>query len=141
MKPLTKWMRFVLRFAAVFNLCAGANMVFLPELTYKLIGMKAPEIDFPIQLVGLLVGLFGVGYYQVARSPIEQRMLLRLGMWSKGLGSVLATYYVIRGHLPLRFVAVYFFADVIYLVPFWLILQRLDNLARVRASDETIIES
>ena len=143
MKPLTKWMRFVLRFAAIFNLCAGANMVLLPKITYEMIGMDppSPRIDFPIQLVGVLVALFGVGYYQVARSPLENRMLLRLGMWSKGLGSVLATIYVVRGVLPPRFVPVYFFADVIYLVPFWLILKRLDRLAKVQASDETISEA
>ena len=97
--------------------------------TYKIIGMEKPDISFPIQLVGILVALFGVGYYLVARHPLQNRTVLMLGFWSKFLGSCLGTGYVILGKLPPQFVGVYFFADVIYLPFFYLILQRLNSLA------------
>jgi CDP-diglyceride synthetase len=125
-------MKFVLRFAAVFNVCAGLFMLIGYHETYKIIGMEKPDISFPIQLVGLLVGLFGVGYYLVARNPFENRTVLMLGFWSKFLGSCLATGYVVLGKLPPQFTAVYFFADVIYLPPFYVILRRLYDLARER---------
>ena len=96
-------MKFVLRFVAVFNVLAGLFMLIGYHETYKIIGMEKPDISFPIQLVGILVGLFGVGYYMVARNPIENRAVLLLGFWSKFLGSCLGTYYVIRGELPLTF--------------------------------------
>jgi hypothetical protein len=131
-KPLTKWMKFLLRLVAVFNVCAGLFMLIGYHETYKIIGMDKPKIHFPIQLVGILVGLFGVGYYMVARNPIENRAVLLLGFWSKFLGSCLGTAYVVLGILPLEFVAVYFFADVIYLPPFYVILRRLYALARER---------
>lgn len=133
-KPLLKWMRFVLRFAAVFNVCAGLFMLIGYHETYKIIGMDKPDISFPIQLVGILVALFGVGYYQVARNPIENRTVLLLGFGSKFLGSCLATGYVVLGKLPLQFVAVYFFADVIYLPPFYVILRRLYRMAGERGA-------
>jgi CDP-diglyceride synthetase len=136
-KPLLKWMKFVLRFVAVFNVLAGLFMLIGYHETYKIIGMNKPDISFPIQLVGILVGLFGVGYYLVAKNPVENRHVLMLGFWSKLLGSCLGTYYVVRGQLPLRFVAVYFFADVIYLPPFYLILQRLYAIERERQSART----
>ncbi|MGQ0633356.1 MAG: hypothetical protein ACT4QC_02000 [Planctomycetaceae bacterium] len=126
-KPLLPWMKFVLRFVAVFNVLAGLHMIVGYHETYKMIGMPKPEIHFPIQLVGILVALFGVGYYMVARRPLENRNVLLLGFWSKLLGSCLGTYYVLSGKLPWRFVPVFFFADIIYLPPFWLILQRLKN--------------
>jgi small multidrug resistance pump len=129
-KPLAKWMKFVLRFAAVFNICAGLFMLIGYHETYKIIGMEKPDLNFPMQLVGILVGLFGVGYYLVARNPTENRAVLMLGFWSKFLGSCLGTGYVILGKLPLHFVAVYFFADVIYLPFFYVILKRLYALAR-----------
>lgn len=125
-------MKFVLRYAAAYNVCAGLFMLIGYHETYKIIGMEKPEISFPIQLVGLLVGLFGVGYYLVARNPIENRTVLMLGFWSKFLGSCLGTGYVVLGKLPLQFVAVYFFADVIYLPPFYVILRRLYAMARER---------
>ncbi|MBI3861784.1 MAG: hypothetical protein HY290_07795 [Planctomycetia bacterium] len=131
-RPLKKWMKFVLRFAAVFNVCAGLFMLIGYHETYKIIGMNKPDTAFPIQLVGILVGLFGVGYYLVARNPIENRAVLLLGFWSKFLGSCLGTGYVVMGKLPLHFVAVYFFADVIYLPFFYVILRRLYALARER---------
>jgi hypothetical protein len=129
-KPLAKWMKFVLRFAAVFNICAGLFMLIGYHETYKIIGMEKPNINFPMQLVGILVGLFGVGYYLVARNPIENRAVLMLGFWSKFLGSCLGTGYVILGKIDPQFVAVYFFADVIYLPFFFVILKRLYALAR-----------
>jgi len=122
-------MKFVLRFVAVYNILAGLHMFVLRKETYEMIGMDDPKVDFPIQLVGQLVALFGVGYYMVAKNPLQNRNILLLGFWSKFLGSCLGTWYVARGILPLRFVLVYFFADVIYLVPFWLILQRLRRFA------------
>lgn len=128
-RPLTRWMKFVLRFVAFFNVGAGLFMLIGYHETYKIIGMNKPDISFPIQLVGILVGLFGVGYYLVARNPVENRNVLLLGFLSKLLGSCLGTWYVLRGQLPLQFVAVYFFADVIYLPPFYLILRRLYALA------------
>src|SRR5579871_4616041 len=129
-KPLTKWMKFVLRFVAAFNVGAGLFMLIGYHETYQIIGMDKPDRSFPIQLVGILVGLFGVGYYLVLKNPIENRAVLALGFWSKFLGSCLGTGYVVLGKLPLQFVAVYFFADVIYLVPFYIILRRLYGIAR-----------
>jgi small multidrug resistance pump len=131
-KPLLPWMKFVLRFVAVYNVLAGLHMLILRHETYDMIGMKHPDIDFPIQLVGILVALFGLGYYMVAKNSIENRNILLLGLLSKTCGSCLGTYYVVRGILPVRFVLVYFFADVIYLVPFFLILRRLNRIAAER---------
>lgn len=128
-RPLLPWMKFLLRFAAVFNILAGLHMALLYHETYKIIGMNKPDLQFPIQLVGILVALFGVGYYLVARHPLRNRQMLMLGFWSKLLGSCLGTGYVVTGKLPLRFVAVYFFADVIYLPFFYLIMRRLNRLA------------
>lgn len=135
-KPLLSWMKFVLRFVAIYNVLAGLHMLILRHETYDMIGMAPPDIDFPIQLVGILVGLFGVGYYMVAKSPLENRNVLLLGFWSKFLGSCLGTYYVLRGILPPKFVLVYFFADIIYLIPFYLILRRLNRIAAARRASE-----
>ncbi|MCY2965010.1 MAG: hypothetical protein NT069_15475 [Planctomycetota bacterium] len=129
-RPLLPWMKYLLRFAAGFNICAGLHMAIMYHETYKVIGMPKPEIQFPIQLVGLLVALYGVGYYLVARHPIRNRQMLLLGFLSKFLGSCLGTGYILLGKLPLRFALVFFFADVIYLPPFYLILKRLNRLAR-----------
>jgi hypothetical protein len=129
---LLPWMKGLLRFAAGFNICAGLHMLILYHETYKVIGMPKPEVQFPIQLVGLLVALFGVGYYLVARHPLRNRQMLALGWWSKFLGSCLGLGYIVLGKLPPQFFFVFFFADIIYLWPFYVIIRRLNQIAATR---------
>lgn len=133
MSALRPWMTWVLRFAGCFNLLAGLGMMTLYHEGHELLGVASPELNLPVQVMGILVALFGVGYHLVASRPIENRNVLVLGFWSKALASLLALAYVagiLRPQLPWWFAAVVFFADVIYLPPFYLILRHLSRAAR-----------
>jgi small multidrug resistance pump len=118
-------MRYLLRFAGSFNLLAGASMICFYHEGYKLLGVPKPAVILPVQVMGILVGLFGVGYHMVAANPVQNRNILVLGFWSKAISSAFALWYVGVGRLPLWFAAVVFFADVIYLPPFFVTLRRL----------------
>lgn len=122
-------MRVVLLLATAHNLLAGAGMVVFYHEAYKMLGLTKPDLNMPLQLVGILVALFGVGYWFVFRNPVENRNLLLLGLWSKALGSTLGIYYVAVGKLPLAFLPILFFADIIYLLPFYIIWRRLRDAA------------
>lgn len=124
-RPLAQWMTRLLWFVGTYNLLAGLGMLCLYHEGYKLLGVAKPELNLPIQLVGVLVGLFGVGYWLVAANPVENRNLLLLGFWSKLLGSLLGIYYVFVGKLPPLFLAVLLVSDIGYLPPFYLILRRI----------------
>jgi hypothetical protein len=129
MSPLRPWMKYLLRFAGTFNLLAGAGMFCLYHEGHKLLGVAKPALVLPVQVMGILVALFGVGYHMVASRPVENRNILLLGFWSKALSSVLALWYVAAGRLPWWFAVVVFFADMIYLPPFYAILRRLRSFA------------
>jgi hypothetical protein len=133
MPPLAPWMKFLLRFAGTFNVLAGLGMICLFHEGYKLLGLHKPDMNLPVQVMGVLVLLFGIGYHLVAGNPIENRNLLMLGFWSKALSSVLGLYYLAVGKMPLVFLPILFFADMIYLPPFLVILRRLYRLAGERA--------
>ena len=130
MKPLSLWMTVLLRFAGVFNLLAGTGMGVFYHEGFRMLGVAKPGLVLPVQVMGILVALFGVGYLLVAANPVENRNILMLGFWSKALSSFAALWYVAAGRLPPGFAVVVFFADVIYLPPFFLILRRLYRLAR-----------
>src|SRR5262245_53701283 len=100
MEPLKPWMRWLLRFVGCYNILAGSGMLVFYHEGFKLLGVAKPNLMLPLQLVGVLVGLFGVGYLLVARNPVENRNLLMLGFWSKALGSALGVGYVALGKLP-----------------------------------------
>ncbi len=127
-RPLPRWMHLVLRIAGCYNIGAGLAMMILYHEGYKLLGIAKPELTLPIQLVGLMVGLFGVAYLVVDRHPLNNRNLLRLGFCTKALGPVLATGYVIGGVLPWTMLVVLWFADLIYLIPFFLIDRQIGKL-------------
>ena len=129
MTPLTPWMSFVLRFGGTYNILAGVAVCSLYHEGFKLLGVQKPELILPVQLVGLFVALFGVGYWLVALHPVENRNLLMLGFWSKALGSALGIYYTLTGALPMFFLVVLFFADIIYLPPFYIVMRRLYRIA------------
>ena len=132
MAPLLPWMRYLLRFVAVYNVLAGITMLAFYHESFKFLGVPKPAMNLPIQLNGALVILFGVGYWLTQRDPLDNRNLLRLGMWSKALGSMLGTYYVWAGKLPPVFLGLLFVSDIIYLPPFYLIQRRIDRLAAER---------
>lgn len=135
-KPLNPWMYLLLKFAGGYNLLAGASMILFYHEGFKLLGIPKPDIALPIQLVGLLVGLFGIGYLMVERAPIENRNILLLGFLSKLLGPLLAVGYIFKGELPPTMLPVLFLADTVYLLPFWLIYRRASQLADKRESSE-----
>ena len=130
--PLKPWMTWLLWFVGGYNLLAGLSMICFYHEGYRLLGLTKPDLVLPLQLVGILVGLFGVGYWLVAANPVENRNVLLLGFLSKGLGSAFGLYYLATGALPLAFLPVLFFADMIYLPPFLVILRRLYRAARQR---------
>ena len=122
---LRPWMRFVLKFAGVYNVVAGLLMIVAYHEGYRALAIAKPQLVLPIQLVGMMVALFGVGYWIVALHPVENRNILLMGFLSKLLGPLLAMMHVAEGDLPWTILPVLFFADLIYLVPFWIIYRRL----------------
>ncbi|HBO44094.1 MAG TPA: hypothetical protein DD670_09215 [Planctomycetaceae bacterium] len=123
--PLLPWMRFVLRFAGMFNLLAGGCMILFYHEGYEMVGVPKPELVLPVQIMGILVALFGVGYHWVASRPVQNRDLLMLGLLSKAISAVAALLYIAAGRLPAHFAVTVFFADVIYVPLFWIIWLRL----------------
>jgi hypothetical protein len=128
--PLAPWMRYLLWFVGGYNILAGIGMMVFYHEGFRFLNVDKPTLMLPLQLVGVMVGLFGAGYWLVAWNPVENRNVLTLGFFSKFLGSILGVTYVAIGKLPAAFLPILFFADIVYLVPFLLIMRRLYALAR-----------
>ena len=116
-----------MRVAGFYNIAAGVAMVVFYHEGFKALGLEKPDLVLPIQLVGVLVAIFGVGYLLAARNPYENRNIVLLGFLSKLLGPILATYYIAAGKLPISMVPVLLLADIVYLVPFWLIWKKTET--------------
>ncbi|MGD9127268.1 MAG: hypothetical protein PVH19_07790 [Planctomycetia bacterium] len=130
---LRPWMYWLLRFAGTFNFLAGFCMLVFYHEGYKMVGVPKPALVLPIQLTGILVVLFGVGYHLSASDPLRNRNVLALGMWSKLLCSLWALIYVFNGALPWWFILVLLGADIAYVPLFVIILRQIDRIAKIPA--------
>jgi hypothetical protein len=133
MDTLRPWMRYLLVFAGCYNLLVGVNLTVFYHEMFKTLGLPKPSLIMYVQLVGILVALFGVGYLLVASNPLQNRNLMLLGFLSKLLGSILGTGYVLLGKMPPVFMVILIFSDIIYLPLFWIILRRIYRIAAERA--------
>ena len=129
MPPLKPWMFYLLAFAGCYNLLVGLCLTVFYHEVFKNLGLPKPELMLFVQLSGILIGLFGVGYLLVALNPVRNRSLLLLGFLSKAIGTLLSIGHAIHGSVPWIFLILLFFSDIIYLPFFWIILRDLDRLA------------
>ncbi|MGE0609809.1 MAG: hypothetical protein AB7O62_22150 [Pirellulales bacterium] len=134
MQPLTGWMKATLYFVAAYNVLAGLSMLVNSADSYRMIGISPPDSDYLLHLCGLVIALFGVGYFWVVRRPLENQGVLALGMASKLAGSALGVAYVAAGRLPPRFLAMAIVSDLIYVPLFWLILRRLRRVSQCQGT-------
>lgn len=122
-------MTLVLRIAGYWNLMAGLSMMLFYHEGFEALGATKPSPALSIQVLGVLVALFGWGYHLVAADPVRNRNLLMLGFWSKAAATLFSAAYIALGRLPWWFTLVVFLADTVYLPPFFVILREIDQAA------------
>ena len=130
-RPPPRWMAVVLYLAAAYNVAWGAVVVLLPRRTLELLGVG--DLNYPQfwQCIGMIVGVYGVAYAIAARDPVTHRGIILVGLLGKIFGPVGFAISVTRGELPLRFGATLLFNDLIWWVPFALILRHAYRAHRV----------
>ena len=109
---------------AVFNWCAALLFFFAFEDMYLFMGgdavPKAPLFNLFLQLISLLVFLFGGVYYAISRDPdsLASRQLAITGAVGKLLFFSLFTFYALSGDIPLALVALVT-VDFVYAILFF----------------------
>jgi len=75
-----------LRLAGVYNLLWGALVVLFPHLFFDLTGMERPNYPELWQCVGMIVGVYGVGYWVAASDPLRHFPSCWWGSWVRSSG-------------------------------------------------------
>ncbi|MEO0474931.1 MAG: alkyl hydroperoxide reductase [Planctomycetota bacterium] len=118
-----RWIFWTLVLAAVYNLLWGAGVVLLPNAGFDMMGMERPLYPAIWQCVGMIVGVYGIGYWIAAYDPARHWPIVLVGLLGKIFGPIGFVWQaVILDNLPLSFGWFLIGNDLIWWVPFFLIL-------------------
>ena len=128
--PPPRWMRVVLATAAVYNLAWGSWVVLFPLSAFALVGIEPPRYPEIWQCLGMVVGVYGVGYGIAARDPLRHWPIVLVGLLGKVLGPIGFVWYAAAGRLPWAGLWVNVFNDFVWWLPFGGILAAARRLRR-----------
>lgn len=121
----------MLLLAAAYNLAWGAAVVLAPAWTFAVLGVNLGTLDpdtvrllIPIwQCVGMIVGVYGLGYALAARAPLTHWPIVLVGLLGKIFGPIgFVDAVFIREIFPVSFGWTILTNDLVWWAPFGLIL-------------------
>jgi hypothetical protein len=121
--------------AAAYNVAFAAWAIVWPRTFFDLFGMDAPRDAAIWQCLGMVVGVYGLGYAYSAWRLDRAFPFIALGLLGKTLGPIGWVATVYAGEWPIRTFTLILFNDLVWWLPFGLFL--LDGTrigTRLRAS-------
>ncbi|MDG2021813.1 MAG: alkyl hydroperoxide reductase [Phycisphaerales bacterium] len=118
------WMRRWLLAAGVYNLVWGIPIILFPDIPFRILQM--PPLGDPgraiWQCLGMVIGVYGVGYLVAARNPIRHWPIVLVGLLGKILGPIGFVWSASQGRIDWIFGLNILTNDLLWWVPFTLIL-------------------
>tara|TARA_Y100000589_G_C27192855_1_gene645508 strand:- start:837 stop:1274 length:438 start_codon:yes stop_codon:yes gene_type:complete len=117
-----KWMSYVLIFAGIYNLIWGLISILFPFLYFDFAEIRRPVYPEIWQCVGMVVGVYGIGYIIAAKNPYKHWVIVFVGLLGKIFGPIGFFINLTTGVFPISFGILILFNDLIWWVPFGVIL-------------------
>ena len=106
--------------AAAYNAIWGLVVIAFPGPLARWAGLDGGAGLMPlVQVIGMMVGVFAIGYYLLARDPLRYCGFVWIALAGKTLGRAGFLYYAIVGVLPWRFGWTCVFNDIVWWPVFW----------------------
>lgn len=119
--------KLILRIAGLYNIGFGIAVILFPNLFFDFAGMARPIYPMIWQCVGMIVGVYGLGYWLAANDPIRHWPIVLVGFLGKIFGPIGFAWYLTKGAFPLNWGLIIIFNDLIWWLPFGWILWRAFN--------------
>jgi ligand-binding SRPBCC domain-containing protein len=116
---MSRW----LRAAGIYNLAWGILAIARPHLLFDLTGTARNNYPEIWQCVGMIVGVYGVGYLLAANDPRRHWPIVLVGLLGKVFGPIGFLDAWMRGRLPASFGLTILTNDLIWWLPFGLMLK------------------
>ncbi len=125
--------------AAVYNVAFGLWTALWPQHFFELLRIEPPRYPEIWQCLGMVVGLYGLGYAYAAWRLDRGQQLIALGLAGKVLGPIGFLLTADSGNWPLRAWPLNVFNDVIWWIPFTLYLLEGTRAGRVVRDNTPLI--
>lgn len=106
--------------AAVYNAVWGTWIVLFPLSFFRLLGLPEPNYVGIWQSVGMMVQVYAIGYWMIARDPKRYAGLVWIGLIGKTFGPIGFLFTALRGELPWKFGVTILTNDLIWWPAFWM---------------------
>lgn len=115
--------RWVFRLAALYNISWGLYAAVDPQWLFRFSGL--PPLNQPalFACLGMVIGVYGLLYAEVARRPEEGFALAAVGLLGKVLGPLGLAGLILRGEWPVATLVLCLTNDFLWWVPFTLYLR------------------
>ncbi|MDC1174929.1 flavin reductase [Bacteriovoracaceae bacterium] len=118
------WMSVTLLLAGIYNIIWGTWVVLLPHQVFNLTGTSLPKYPEFWQCIGMIVAVYGLGYILAAKSPLKHWPITLVGFLGKIFGPIGFVQAISNDVFPLSFGWNIIFNDLIWWIPFGLILMK-----------------
>jgi hypothetical protein len=125
--------RAVFRAAGFYNLGFGIYTLLDPQWLFRFAGMASTNYPEVFACLAMVIGLYGLLYFEVARRPEQGYAIAAVGLAGKVLGPIGMAYLVARDLWPWRGAALCLTNDLVWWVPFALYLRDARALRPARA--------
>lgn len=117
------WMSRVLLVASVYNVLWGLFAIGMPSKVFQWSGLELPNYPELWQCVGMIVGVYGVGYGLAANNPLRHWPIVLVGLLGKIFGPIGFVWAIINGRFNMAFGFNIVLNDLIWWIPFVLIIR------------------
>lgn len=123
-EPSPAWIPLVLRGAGIYNLVWGTAAILAPRFMLAALGITTDAVGLAFwQCLGMVIGVYGIGYWIAARDPAGQWPIVLVGLLGKVLGPIGFVWTAAQGALPFRTGWTLLTNDLMWWIPFALILR------------------
>jgi hypothetical protein len=130
--PRRRFHRAVFTLAALYNVSWGVYAALDPQWLFRFAGMVPLNQPAIFACLGMVVGVYGILYAEVARLPEQGFLLAAVGLLGKLLGPIGLGLLLWRGEWPLRASVLCISNDLVWWLPFALYLH--DSWPKYRAT-------
>jgi peroxiredoxin len=119
------WIKTLLNTAGIYHIIWGLSVILFPTFYFDLIQIPHPNYIELWQWMGLISGVFGIGFIIISANPMLHWPLIFVGFLLKTCSIIGFIIGYLKGHLIASVFNMNILNDLIWVIPFGIILYRV----------------